>query len=522
MKIFGVSRASAACVGIALFAWAQASAFCQTGALPSAPQVVVTRDEAFLVGATQMVASANANFTPNPQGRYALVTQQERSLPPGPLLGNTTTGAMSLFLYDARLNKTRVLLQRRADGGKHTVDSVHWIAQTDCALVVVRDVPPPDSAQGSSSVDVNNDLTDTYGSEFFVNGKTVNATLLFYDFSKSLTPRVLGTSADGFFISVSPIKPFFVVWSDKSIRMGSAPGGALGPARELSPRVYFDRWNQAGTAIYEEEYDYLKDATGTQRQRVEHWFEWDGKSPDAVALKTKPTKAMIAQKPTPAPLPITLQIGALPVPANLSRSRILTEERDVAFAPATPQTAPVATKPVAQTKPPAQTPKSQTGTVFHPLYLAPNDSAEASASPGENAALLAPDAPGGAILADQSAVLYQSGGAVYATPLVRVKTAAYAALRKQRAMQQGKQVGLGILMYVQDYDEEYPLSDRFEEGVSPYLRDPSMFSGFTFQRPTAPLAKIPMPATTVMGYVTVPGGRAVVYVDGHVKWEDMP
>jgi hypothetical protein len=34
------------------------------------------------------------------------------------------------------------------------------------------------------------------------------------------------------------------------------------------------------------------------------------------------------------------------------------------------------------------------------------------------------------------------------------------------------------------------------------------------------LASIDAPAETIIGYVTGPGGRAAIYADGHVKWQN--
>jgi len=46
--------------------------------------------------------------------------------------------------------------------------------------------------------------------------------------------------------------------------------------------------------------------------------------------------------------------------------------------------------------------------------------------------------------------------------------------------------------------------------------------GFSFALSGEKLSSITNPADTILGYVTGPGGRAIIYVDGHVKWEPSP
>ena len=65
------------------------------------------------------------------------------------------------------------------------------------------------------------------------------------------------------------------------------------------------------------------------------------------------------------------------------------------------------------------------------------------------------------------------------------------------------------------------MQSRFADGISPYLKNDAAVQSFTYVGPDGgPLTGVTSPATTIMGYIAAPGGRAVVYVDGHVKWED--
>ena len=126
------------------------------------------------------------------------------------------------------------------------------------------------------------------------------------------------------------------------------------------------------------------------------------------------------------------------------------------------------------------------------------------------------------------------GGAVWAAPLLRVPRESFlqarrAALR-QVAISNARQIGLSLRMYLQDYDETFPPGDgSVNDAIYPYLKNRDLFNnpatgqaGFSFSLGGEALSSIQNPAETIMGYLTGPGGRAVMYADGHVKWEQNP
>lgn len=109
-----------------------------------------------------------------------------------------------------------------------------------------------------------------------------------------------------------------------------------------------------------------------------------------------------------------------------------------------------------------------------------------------------------------------------------------------------KQIGLGLMQYVQDYDERLPpmrsattereLTDNpparatVQQVIQPYVRTTQIFrhpGTRQFYRPNPflsrkPLASFKSPATMVAFYEASPdveGRRAVLYLDGHVKRE---
>lgn len=128
------------------------------------------------------------------------------------------------------------------------------------------------------------------------------------------------------------------------------------------------------------------------------------------------------------------------------------------------------------------------------------------------------------LLPDLSAVAYQYQSALYVVPLITLDKTAYEDLLKRQKRAQllsnSKQIGLAIMMYAQDYDETFP-SGGLSDTIMPYLKNSDILNGFqfTYSGPLE-LGKIEKPADTVLGFISGPGGRAVLYADGHARWED--
>lgn len=138
-------------------------------------------------------------------------------------------------------------------------------------------------------------------------------------------------------------------------------------------------------------------------------------------------------------------------------------------------------------------------------------------------ALVALDATAGVISPAGDAVLYQSSGTAYVAPLIRMSKQDYAQLvdaaQRTVVLSNAKQLGLAALMYAQDYDENLPGAGGDLNGkLTPYLQNSSLFDGFVYTFGGGPLKDIAEPANTELGYVNGPGGKAVIFADGHVKW----
>jgi hypothetical protein len=136
--------------------------------------------------------------------------------------------------------------------------------------------------------------------------------------------------------------------------------------------------------------------------------------------------------------------------------------------------------------------------------------------------LLSSDSSGGEFMARGESVLFHSQGAVYSVPLMNIDKATYLAMKQKadraRVMSHAKQAGLALIMWAQDHDEKFPTDGDVVGELMPYIKDASIFDGFDYTYDGGALADIASPAETEIGYVAGPGGKAVIYADGHVKW----
>jgi prepilin-type processing-associated H-X9-DG protein len=113
-----------------------------------------------------------------------------------------------------------------------------------------------------------------------------------------------------------------------------------------------------------------------------------------------------------------------------------------------------------------------------------------------------------------------------------------------------KQLALGVLMYAQDWKEQFPPADRWMDDTWPYVRQDAVFRcpmaprreifsyGFNVHLGTVSMGRVSFPAQTVLLYETSGnvrnahrdpgitsaiawrhnGGASFAWADGHVKW----
>ena len=85
-----------------------------------------------------------------------------------------------------------------------------------------------------------------------------------------------------------------------------------------------------------------------------------------------------------------------------------------------------------------------------------------------------------------------------------------------------KQIGLGLIQFLQDNDENFPAAEGFVKTVYPYLKTMDVFQvgshRFIYEQPAdLALAKMEAPADIEEGYMDLPCARVVLFCDGHVK-----
>jgi len=127
------------------------------------------------------------------------------------------------------------------------------------------------------------------------------------------------------------------------------------------------------------------------------------------------------------------------------------------------------------------------------------------------------------VSADGSKVVFESNMCLFISDILsvdaKVLKQAQEAAERTRLLSNVKQIGLAVLIYGADNHDNLPGRDGFTNTLMPYAKNAAIFSGFVYSY-SGPgnMGDIKEPASTELGYVTGPGGRAVVYADGHAKW----
>lgn len=97
------------------------------------------------------------------------------------------------------------------------------------------------------------------------------------------------------------------------------------------------------------------------------------------------------------------------------------------------------------------------------------------------------------------------------------------AAEKARIISDAKQVATAMHIYAADYDDNLPSNNGdWMEALFPYTKNRQLFDGFVYTFGGGNLNDIKDPSTTELGYKEGPGGRAVAYADGHVRWIPNP
>lgn len=297
---------------------------------------------------------------------------------------------------------------------------------------------------------------------------------LFWIDTVSGVVRALGDLQDEQLL-VSPAQPRAVLYSQgqHSLRLVAA-SGSIGPAVSLPKNFNVDRWAPDGSLLY----GVVWAGAGTPEQPAHpEWQTLDPRNGASTPLPTPPP----AQPEKPAPVRLRSTVAVL-------KEQNTTER-------------------------------------VSPLWL------ESTVKSEQLRLLVCPDSDRGSLAPDAGAVLYLSQGAAWVAPLTRLPReqmlAQLRAAQRMEALSNARQIGLALSMYAQDYDETYPPADgNATQVLHPYVKNDEVFDtpgtdapGFVYTYTGGPIKTITNPSTQELGYLPGPGGRAVIFADGHAKWQ---
>ncbi|HRI44251.1 MAG TPA: hypothetical protein PLL78_00065 [Fimbriimonadaceae bacterium] len=119
------------------------------------------------------------------------------------------------------------------------------------------------------------------------------------------------------------------------------------------------------------------------------------------------------------------------------------------------------------------------------------------------------------------AVLYASRGVAMVRRIIGIDKILYLQMReaalRTEAMSAAKQCALALIMYASDSDDVAP-PPHDRDKLLPYIKDRSILDRFVYTFPGGSLDNLKNPSEVEIGYVEGPGGRAIAYADGSVKW----
>ena len=421
---------------------------------------IVTKSGAFVLMPSELVCGPEVvKLHWSPRERYILVEHIE-STGDGP-------DKRRLSVYDRRARRLDPVWRFAAE--RSAVSSVDWLGTTDTALVTVAETSQPGGGESRDA------------------GVTTHRLLRVIAPSAVARPVPGVQSVSRIWVNASPKQPFAIVtlvFAPKAgppgsgaapreraqVRFGVRANGTVGPPLEDTPgRPYGEVWTPDGWLVRRQ---MAKDAEGRYRPTAAWVFDID-------TGRTVPVE-------DPQRLAVLESIDAGP---NWG-------------------TNPRLAWPITTLSHQGASHRARS------LWLETTDQSD------RPRALISPDAKWCALSSKEDSALYTEKRSAWIAPIVRLSLDAYRDLTLQAVMSDAKQIGTALQMYVQDYDEKFPLPEHVSGGaVSPYLQDSEAAGGFNYLYPGESIRSVKKPGETTMGFLFGPGGRAVVYVDGRVKWE---
>jgi hypothetical protein len=432
------------------------------------PNFVLSGDFAYVLQPPRPISAGGVEkISWSSTGDYLLAVRSEVSGPalPMTLAQAREVGERSIVLYGLHDNKPAVVWRAKGTGVR--LLSVDWLASTNSAVVLVKEDLRTEDPSRPRPIRHSVVILDA----------ETGAVTPIYSFVQEGGPLDVG-------FEPSPTKPYGLLSIEEDlmqrpVALGSSqvpviPGepnavcrliranGAIGRPLTLQPNTGFLGWTSDGAA-----------PVLVSGRRTSENFKMDVESGQLT------------------PLPRTTSLWE-----PSAKSALLTFERE-------------RTKTI-----------TATGELtVYPLWLI---------STAANArAMVAGDSSQVALSPSLSGIAYESGGILAVRAILqmpkRAFTEALMAAERERLTHNGKQVALAALMYSADFDDVMaPKGLDLSDLLGPYAKDKGIFDGFVYTYPGGSLSDIKNPATTEMGYIAGPGGRAVVYADGHVKWVPDP
>jgi hypothetical protein len=135
--------------------------------------------------------------------------------------------------------------------------------------------------------------------------------------------------------------------------------------------------------------------------------------------------------------------------------------------------------------------------------------------------LIAADSESAELTRVGDGVLYRQSGAAWFVPLVRLNRGEFEAARegalRARAMSDAKQIALSLTQLASDQNGEFPSTGDIGNTLRSRLPDAGMTERLVYTFSGGQIDSAAR-ASTVLGYVPGPGGRANIHADGHVAW----
>lgn len=145
-------------------------------------------------------------------------------------------------------------------------------------------------------------------------------------------------------------------------------------------------------------------------------------------------------------------------------------------------------------------------------------------SPRVDALPFAVDATFAEVSGTETALAYIHNQELYLRPIRRISGEELVALRIERERvqltNQAKQLGIGMMIYSADYDDQFPGGADISNALLPYLKNRESLKNFTPLTNGENIAD--WPSDKPIGFIEGRHGRALIMPDSSVRWSPFP